>query len=82
MLLEAGDIRKGLQEAFFAFPAEGVRGRIGSPQWVRRVCVRGVSKNFPGLLLLFAACFEDEAKEPEAAASAKQAFTMGASVGL
>ena len=28
--------------------------------------VRGVSKNFPGLLLLFAACFEDEAKEPEA----------------
>ena len=29
--------------------------------------VRGVSKNFPGLLLLFAACFEDEAKEPEAA---------------
>jgi hypothetical protein len=29
--------------------------------------VRGTSKNFPGLLLLFAASFEDEAKEPEAA---------------
>jgi len=29
--------------------------------------VQGVSKNFPGLLLLFAACFKDEAKEPEAA---------------
>ena len=29
--------------------------------------VRGVSKNFPGLLLLFAASFEDEATEREAA---------------
>jgi hypothetical protein len=29
--------------------------------------VRGVSKNFPGLLLLFAMCFKGEAKEPEAA---------------
>ena len=29
--------------------------------------VRGVSSNFPGLLLLFATCLEDEAKEPEAA---------------
>jgi hypothetical protein len=26
-----------------------------------------VSRNFPGLLLLFATSFEDEAKEPEAA---------------
>ena len=29
--------------------------------------VRGVSENFPGLLLLFAASFEDEATEREAA---------------
>jgi hypothetical protein len=29
--------------------------------------VRGISNNFPGLLLLFAASFEDEAKEPVAA---------------
>ena len=29
--------------------------------------VRGVSRNFPGLLLLLAASLEDEAKEPEAA---------------
>jgi len=46
---------KGLEGESEAWSGYGVYG------------VRGVSKNFPGLLLLFAACFEDEVKEPEAA---------------
>ena len=37
MSLEAGDIRKILEGSFFAFPAQGVGGRIRSSEWIRRV---------------------------------------------
>ena len=44
------------------FQPKGLEGESEAQSGYGVYGVRGVSKNFPGLLLLFAACFEDEAE--------------------